>query len=93
MRLFQRDHHKLGPDAVRLHAAFEIVLTISDFLAAVLFVIGSVMFLSDDWERAGTYLFIVGSLLFAVSPALKVWREVKLARMGDLETLAKREER
>ncbi|MBB5515006.1 hypothetical protein FHS89_001016 [Rubricella aquisinus] len=93
MRLFRRDHHALGPEAVRLHAAFEIALTVCDFLAAVLFVIGSVMFLSGDWERAGTYLFIIGSLLFAVSPALKVWREVKLARMGDLETLAKRDER
>lgn len=92
MRWFQRDHHKIGPEAVRLHAAFEVALTISDFLAAVLFVIGSVMFLSEEWTRLGTYLFILGSVLFAISPALKVMRELKLAKMGDLKTLADREE-
>ena len=37
-------------------------------------------------------LFLIGSLMFVISPTIKVVREFKLAALGDVETLAKREE-
>lgn len=88
--LFLEDHRR-GSDAQRrLYALFEILYTAIDFSAAALFVIGSFMFLSEEWTRTGTYLFIVGSFLFAAKPTLRLVRELKLAAMGDTADLAKR---
>ena len=57
---------------------------------AICFVIGSVMFLYESWQTFGTWLFIVGSILFATKPTLRLARELKLAAMGDADDLAKR---
>jgi hypothetical protein len=35
-------------------------------------------------------LFLVGSLLFAAKPTLRLIREIKLYRMGDVDDLAHR---
>ncbi|WP_108259108.1 YrhK family protein [Mangrovicoccus ximenensis] len=92
MRLFERDHRQGGAEKRRLYAAFEIAYTAVDFLAAVLFVIGSVFFFFDSLMTAGTWLFLAGSLCFALKPPIRLWRELRLARMGDTEQLAERAE-
>ncbi len=88
--LFQRPLRDQNDRSRRLYAAFEIVYTAIDFMAALLFVIGSVMFFYAAWERTGTWLFLIGSLLFAAKPTLRLVRELKLAAMGDTEDLAER---
>lgn len=90
MPLFQRDHRSDSPHHARVYAAFEIAYTSVDFTAALTFVIGSVMFLSEEWTRTGTYLFIVGSICFALKPTIRLWRELKLAAMGNPEDVASR---
>lgn len=88
--LFERDH-RLGSDAQRRkYAAYELIYTIVDFSAALFFIIGSIFFFYEELMRAGTWLFLVGSVFFAAKPMLRLLRELKLARMGDTEDLAKR---
>ena len=77
--LFHKENRNASPKTQRIYALFEIVYTIVDFAAAVFFVIGSVMFLSEDWQQTGTWLFIFGSLMFAAKPGLRLMREIKLA--------------
>ena len=48
------------------------------------------MFLSENWQTTGTWLFIAGSVLFAAKPTLRLVRELKLAAMGDTKDLAER---
>ena len=74
----------------RYYAIVELIYTAVDFTAAVCFVIGSVMSLSEDWRTAATCFFIAGSVLFAFKPVLRLAREIKLAAMGDDDNLAKR---
>ncbi|MGR3802090.1 YrhK family protein [Marinibacterium profundimaris] len=88
--LFQTDHRHGTHDQRRIYAWFEIAYTIIDFAAATLFVIGSFMFLSEEWTMTGTWCFIVGSFFFAAKPTLRLVRELKLAAMGDEEDLAER---
>ena len=76
----------------RVHAAFEIAHTAVDFGAAAAFLVGSVMFLSESWQRTGTWLFIVGSVLFAAKPTLRLAREIRLASMGETGPLARDDE-
>lgn len=66
----------------RIHARYEIARTLVEFLAALAFIVGSVMFFREAWQTAGTWLFLVGSVLFAVRPTLKLVREVALVRAG-----------
>ncbi|MCT4332917.1 YrhK family protein [Paracoccus sp. YLB-12] len=78
------------PASRRLYARFEIAHTIVDFLAALFFLVGSIMFFSDAWMTPATWFFTIGSVFFAMKPTLKLWREVRLYRMGKTETLADR---
>lgn len=89
--LFSRDYLKHGNDRQRrIYATYEIIYTLVDFIAAILFVIGSIMFFSAAWETFGTWLFLLGSLCFAAKPSLRLMREIKLASIGDVEDLASR---
>ena len=88
--LFIHDHRK-GTDRQRsIYAAFEITYTFVDFAAALCFVVGSVMFFSEDWQTFGTWLFLIGSICFALKPTLRLIRELKLAAIGDDKDLAQR---
>lgn len=55
----------------------------------MLFVIGSIMFFSETWTHFGTWLFLIGSIMFGLRPAIKLARELKYLRMGDYEDVAK----
>ena len=41
-------------------------------------------------ENTAIWLFVIGSLLFVVSPSLKLVRELHYAMIGDLADLAER---
>ncbi|WP_172299113.1 YrhK family protein [Pseudoruegeria sp. HB172150] len=92
MRLFRHENRDRNEDTRRIYAAFELVHTFVDFSAAVCFTIGSVLFFWDSTQTPATWLFLIGSILFAAKPSLRLAREIKLARMGELDKLAKRAE-
>lgn len=74
----------------RIFAITELVYTLVDFLAGVMFFIGSIFFLYPSLIVAGTWLFIFGSVLFAGRPCIRLIREIKFYRMGMLDELAMR---
>ncbi len=82
MKLFLSRRFDASSRHRRVYSAYEIAYTTVDCLAALLFIIGSVMFLYDDLMRAGTWLFIVGSVFFALRPSIRLARELHLARLG-----------
>lgn len=88
--LFHEDRRHQNARSKRIYALFEIVYTVIDFSAAACFLVGSVMFLYPAYETPAIWLFIVGSLLFAAKPTLRLVRELKLAAIGDTEDLAER---
>ena len=88
--IFRHDRREASPATRRLYARFEIAHTIVDFSAALCFIIGSIMFFSEAWMTPATWFFTVGSFLFAMKPTLRLWREIKLYRMGKTDTLADR---
>ncbi|XDA97141.1 YrhK family protein [Sulfitobacter sp. LCG007] len=88
--LFHRDRRHQNARSERVYAAFEIAYTVVDFIAALTFLLGSIMFLSEAWTTFGTWLFIVGSVCFTAKPTIRLVRELKLAAIGDTEDLAAR---
>ena len=92
MPLFSpRDRH-FDAASARTWARFEIAYTGVDFTAALLFIIGSVLFFGEDTQRSATWFFLVGSLFFALKPTLRLVREIWFLRRGDDSLLAKRAE-
>ena len=83
MGLFQTDPHQSDAHR-RVYANYEIARTAVDFLAAVCFVAGSACFFFSATETLALWLFLVGSILFAVKPTLKLAREMHLNRLERL---------
>ncbi len=86
MKLFQSRRFDASSRHRQVYSAYEIAYPTVDWLAAVLFVIGSIMFLYDDLMHTGTWLFIIGSVCFALRPSIRLARELHLARLGETGT-------
>lgn len=87
-RLFDPRNAQITPQQARRFAAFEVLHTIVDFLAAFLFIVGSVLFFFGQTQLAGTVCFLVGSFFFATKPTIRLIREMYLARQDDVDLLA-----
>ncbi|MCJ8140538.1 YrhK family protein [Falsirhodobacter halotolerans] len=87
-RLFRHENREADEHSRRTYARFEIARTFVEFAAAICFLVGSVMFFYDALMIPATWFFTIGSLLFAARPTLKIWREVRLYRMGKWRKLA-----
>ncbi|WP_349360253.1 YrhK family protein [Stappia sp.] len=81
MKLFDSSTRRASPDHGELVRRYELVRTLVEFLAAVFFVIGSVFFFYDSLLYAGTWLFLIGSILFAVRPTIRLALELHLTRL------------
>ncbi|SOE17325.1 YrhK-like protein [Hoeflea halophila] len=92
MALFKLSRHHRYISDERYYAWFELAYTTVDVSAALLFVVGSVMFFSEAWQTAGTWCFLVGSVCFALKPTLRIIRELRYVEKDDYEDLAKRYE-
>lgn len=90
MPLFHQKNRTRSDRTRKVYAAYELVHTVVSFLAAICFVVGSILFLWPAFETQAIWLFIVGSAFFLAKPALRLCREVHLLRIGDLDTLADR---
>lgn len=90
MTLFAPENRTRTPRHARIWAAWEIVYTIVDFAAALLFVIGSVFFFYASLTYWGTWMFLVGSVCFALKPTIRLVRELQYLAMGDVEDVAVR---
>ena len=92
MRVFDPETRNLSDAHKRVYAYFELLYTLVDVLAAGMFIIGSILFLFPAWVTFATYLFILGSCFFALRPVLRLLRELKFLKMGEIDILAKREQ-
>ncbi len=90
MQLFRHENRERNHKTRRVYAYFELVYTCVDFSAAACFTIGSVLFFWKSTETPAIWLFLIGSILFAAKPTLRLAREIKLVRMGKLDSLADR---
>lgn len=60
---------------------YETIYDVIDSLAAIAFIAGSALFFSSSTEGAATWLFLVGSIFFAVRPLVHVVRDFHMARL------------
>lgn len=90
MALFQPGNHTRSDTHRRVYALYEFAYTIVDFSAAILFLVGSVMFFYSALETPAIWCFVVGSACFALKPTLRLAREIHYLAIGDIDDLAQR---
>ncbi|SLN46778.1 hypothetical protein ROJ8625_02264 [Roseivivax jejudonensis] len=91
MRLFRHATRQSTARTRRLYARYELAHTLVDFLAAILFLVGSVLFFWSALETAAIWCFVFGSVFFCVKPSLRLAREVHMYRIGRIQDLAEAE--
>ena len=70
-----------SPQHAQVHGRYETIYDTNDFLAALCFVIGSALFFSEQTKTAGTWLFLIGSVLFLVRPFIHVVRDFRISKL------------
>lgn len=81
MRLLDPTLADLTPAHIAVFWRYQVVRTAVDFGAAVCFVMGSAFFFYPSTVRAADWLFLIGSILFAVKPTIDVVRSAHLKRL------------
>lgn len=63
------------------HALYQWAHLLVDFTAALLFVAGSIFFLSPNFQDIGSWLFLIGSIFFAMKPTIRLVRFLHIRRL------------
>ena len=71
----------LSPARLAVYARYQVVRTLVDFGAAACFVVGSLFFFSESTAIEADWLFLVGSVLFALKPTIDLVRAAHLRRL------------
>ncbi len=81
MKLLDPALNDLSPRHLEIYWRYQVVRTAVDFGAAVCFVVGSAFFFFVSLSTEADWLFLVGSILFAVKPTIDVIRSSHLNRL------------
>ncbi|MES0882199.1 YrhK family protein [Roseibium sp. SCP14] len=80
-KLFDHSIRTASPAHAEMVRKYELYRTMVEFMAAALFVVGSIFFFYPNLVFAGTWLFLIGSILFAVRPSIRLLLELRLANL------------
>lgn len=83
MRLFDARNNIKSAKNRRIYTIYQLIYTLVDFGAAMLFLIGSVLFFYQSLQDPAIWCFVAGSVLFATKPTLRLVREVHYLVAGD----------
>lgn len=78
MAIFDPQNATHSPAVRRVYAQSSMLVALINFLAAIAFIVGSVLFFNTATTTTGTWLFLIGSIFFAVSPTVTLLREMRL---------------
>jgi hypothetical protein len=81
MRILDPILNNLTPRHHEIFWHYQVVRTGVDFSAATCFVAGSVCFFYPSLSVTADWLFLIGSILFAVKPTIDVVRSAHLSRL------------
>lgn len=88
MSLFAPENREASPRHERIYAIYEVAHTAVDFCAAMLFLVGSILFFDESMTTSATWCFVLGSIAFAAKPSLRLARELHYLALGRYEELA-----
>ncbi len=87
MKMFDPTNHTRSDRHRRIYAAYSIAYTGIDVLAALMFIVGSILFFYPSTTYDATWLFLIGSIFFGLRPITSMLRELAYLRVGDYDDL------
>ncbi len=72
---------KLGHEELIIRRRYEVLSIANDFLIAIWFLVGSVLFLFPEYEKAAIWLFIIGSFQFLIRPTIRLASHIHVKRV------------
>lgn len=72
---------RIGPQELVIRRRYEAGSIVNDVLIGLWFLIGSVFFFFDSLTRAGTVLFVIGSVEMLIRPVVRLARHLRLQRL------------
>lgn len=64
-----------------VYGGYQKIYDLVDALAAIAFIVGSALFFSESTQTPATWLFLIGSIFFAIRPLIHVVRDFHMARL------------
>lgn len=92
MDLFLPRNRRRNAESQRIYARYELMHTVVDFAAAFSWLAGASLYFWPDQETLSASFFVLGSIFFIAKPAIRLARELRLWRLGEIDTLANRTE-
>lgn len=80
-KMFNPRNHFRTKEHIQVYSFYERLYTTIDMLAGLAFVIGSLCYFNPNLTDTGTWLFLIGSLLFLARPLVRFLREFHFARL------------
>lgn len=72
---------RIGPQELVIRRRYEAASIVNDVLIGLWFLIGSVFFFFDSLTRAGTVLFVIGSVEMLIRPVVRLARHLHIQRL------------
>lgn len=82
MKLFRARRFDQTHRHRKVYSIYELIYSAVDLLAAIAFIVGSILFFYKSLMEAGTWLFLIGSIFFALRPSVRMARELHLAALS-----------
>lgn len=73
----------LGHDEILIRRRYELASIANDFLIALLFLVGSLMFLDPSLVELGTWFFVIGSFQLLIRPTIRLASHIHLQRIPE----------
>lgn len=72
---------RIGREELIIRQRYEFLSIFNDFMIAVWFLAGSILFLFPAQETLAVWMFIIGSFQFLLRPAIRLARLIHLRRL------------
>ena len=74
---------RLVHEELVIRRRYEVLSIINDFLIAIWFLVGSILFLFPEHEKAAIWLFIIGSFQFLIRPTIRLIGHIHVQRIPE----------
>ena len=71
---------RIGQERLVIQRRYEVISIANDFVIALWFLVGSILFLFPQFEYAAIWLFILGSFQFLIRPSIRLVRHIHLRK-------------
>lgn len=72
---------RVGHEELFIRRRYEVISITNDFLIAIWFLAGSILFLFPEYEKAAIWLFILGSFQFLIRPTIRLLSRIHVKRI------------